>query len=649
MLFVRFFFSWCTCLIWSCAILNGQTLLHQFKPGKTWNDTNGIPINAHGGGVIHVDGRYYWYGEHKLPGKSEKQGADGGVHCYSSTDLYNWEDEGIVLSVDYRDGQSDIAAGCILERPKVVYNAKTRMYVMYFKLYPKGTGYDAGYVGVATSNSPDGPFAYRHKFLGAGSPKGSGDFCMYQDKDGSVYHFTVRKPDKAFCNGRLRRDYLYPEGGYKVMEEIPLHTEAPAIVHTLGKYYMLGSGSSGWAPNAARSFSSKTLTGGYEELGNPCAGVNPNNQLAPDKTFGGQISFILPVEGRKDCYIAMFDIWNPDLAANGLYVWLPLRFREGKPVVEWRNEWDLSIFDKKPVSIVLDTDCGPDYDDLGALAFLHCAASKGDADILATVVSNRHELSAPCLQAINTYYGRSGIPIGAPKNDGPNIGSWENWLDTLSAKYPHAIPQTSSFPDAVDVYRKTLANADDHSIVMVTTGFFTNLKNLLQSLPDQHSSLAGIDLVRTKVKLLVSMAGEFPTGFETNIKVDSKASKYAIDHWPTPIVFSGAEVGRKILTGLKLIHNENITNNPVKDTYKLVMTHVPRDKNGRSSYDQTAVMYAIYGSSDFFDLEQGRFILDDQGNNSWEKSVSGPHFRLILKSTETSIAGFIEDKMMCLK
>ena len=323
----------------------GQTVRYQsFTPGKIWNDTNGNPINAHGGGILFVEGRYYWYGEHKLPGRSEKQGAGGGVHCYSSSDLYNWKDEGIILSVDYT-GKTDIAIGCILERPKVVYNEQTRTYVMYFKFYPKGTGYDTGYVGVATASSPVGPFIYSHKFLGAGSPKGSGDYCMYQKPDGSLYHFTVRKPDKAFCVGKLRKDYLYPEGDYRVMTEIPLHTEAPAIANTNGKYFMLGSGSSGWAPNAARSFSSKSLTGDYDDLGNPCTGVNPYNQLGSEKTFGGQISFILPVEGCSDCYIAMFDIWNPDLAIEGLYVWLPLRINDGKPVVEWHNEWDLSIFD----------------------------------------------------------------------------------------------------------------------------------------------------------------------------------------------------------------------------------------------------------------------------------------------------------------
>ena len=314
-----------------------------FLPGQQWNDERGNPINAHGGGIIYADGSYYWYGEHKLPGRSEQEGADGGVHCYSSSDLYNWKDRGLVLSVDYQDKNSDISAGCILERPKVLFNKQTQKYVMYFKLYPAGTGYDTGYVGVAVSDKPVGPFVYSHKFLGAGSMKGSGDFCMFQDEDGSAYHLTVRKPDKAFCIGRLRGDYLYPEGEYKVLSEIPLHTEAPAVIKIDNAYYMVGSGSTGWKPNAARSFSTGSPWGGYKDLGNPCVGINPLNGMDREKTFGGQISFILPVDRSAGSYIAMFDIWKPDRASDGLYIWLPLRIENGKVVIEWSEKWSLPL------------------------------------------------------------------------------------------------------------------------------------------------------------------------------------------------------------------------------------------------------------------------------------------------------------------
>lgn len=316
-----------------------------FLPGRVWLDDNGVPINAHGGGIIYVDGVYYWYGEHKLPDRSEEEKADGGVHCYSSADLYNWKDRGLVLSVNYDDPDSDIALGCILERPKVVYNEITAKYMMYFKLYPKGQGYKYGYLGVAMADSPAGPFIYSHKFLGADSEEGSGDFAMVKDVDGTLYHFAVRKPDKAFCVGKLNKEYTYPEGTYRVMEEIPYHTEAPAIFVWDNRYFMLGSGSTGWKPNTARAFSAPLLLGSYTELGNPTEGVNPYNGLNEEKTFGGQSSFVIKVEGAQNAYIAMFDIWKPEHPIDGLYVWLPIKINGDSYKIKWMDEWDLSLFE----------------------------------------------------------------------------------------------------------------------------------------------------------------------------------------------------------------------------------------------------------------------------------------------------------------
>jgi hypothetical protein len=325
------------------SIQTGNTT---FKPGKPWPDTSGVPINAHGGGVIFFAGHYYWFGEHKIPGRSEAQRAGGGVHCYSSTDLTNWKDEGLVLAVDKANPKSDIAAGCILERPKVIYNEKTGTFVMFFKLYNKMIGYKIGHVGVATATRPNGPYTYRHKFLGGGTLEGSGDFSITQDRDGSVYHLAVRKPDKVFCAGRLRDDYLFPAGDYHPVEGVEKHTEAPAIVTRPEGFYILGSGTRGWKPNPARSFFATRLTGPYQPLGNPTSGVNPHNGMGPELTFGGQISFVIPVVGKPNAYIAMFDIWKPEMPIKGLYVWLPLKFDSGKPVIQWHTQWDLSLFEE---------------------------------------------------------------------------------------------------------------------------------------------------------------------------------------------------------------------------------------------------------------------------------------------------------------
>jgi hypothetical protein len=331
----------------SCAVSNAQKR-SVFSPAKVWYDNKGLPINAHGGGVIFHEGMYYWYGEHKLEGKSEAKFADGGIHCYASKDLMHWKDKGVVLGVDFKDTTTDLTYGCILERPKVVYNQKNREFVAFFKLYLKGVGYEKSYVGVAVAKHPAGPFTYHHKFLGGGSTKGSGDFSMFKDDDGIVYHLAVRKPDKTFVIGKLDSDYYFPEGDYRAVEGIQVHTEAPAVIKRKGTYHLVGSGSSGWKPNIARYYTSSNILGKWTYHGNPCRGYNSIDSLGVEKTYGGQSSYIIPVQGTADGYIAMFDIWKPELPITGRYIWLPIDFSTGKMAITWHDAWNMDVFGKKP-------------------------------------------------------------------------------------------------------------------------------------------------------------------------------------------------------------------------------------------------------------------------------------------------------------
>jgi Glycosyl hydrolases family 43 len=317
-----------------------------FEPAKLWLDNKNVPINAHGGGVLFHNGLYYWYGEHQIAGKSEANFADGGIHCYSSKDLINWTNSGVVMSVDYSDKtNSDIEYGCLIERPKVVYNKKTRKFIAFFKFYPKGNGYEVAYVGVAISDSPNGPFNYSHKFLG-GSPKGSGDFSMFVDSNGDLYHLAVRKPDKTFIIGKMRDDYLLPLEEYKICQGIEAHTEAPAIIKVDNVYHMIGSGSSGWTPNAAKYYTSIDLFGPWTQHKNPTFGLNTIDNMGSEKTFGGQSSFIIQVMGLDNAYVAMFDIWKPAMPIEGRYIWLPIEFKENKISINWMDNWDLSVFKK---------------------------------------------------------------------------------------------------------------------------------------------------------------------------------------------------------------------------------------------------------------------------------------------------------------
>lgn len=299
----------------------------------------------------------------------------------------------------------------------------------------------------------------------------------------------------------------------------------------------------------------------------------------------------------------------------------------------------------EPVKIIFDTDLGPDYDDVGALAILHAMADSGKAVILATVASNKHELVAPSIQVINTWFGRPDLPIGEPKSAGANMGSSQHWADSIVAKYPHKVNSTSETEDAVTLYRRILSSQPDNSVTIVTVGFLTNMANLLESAPDSFSDLTGKELISKKVKLLVSMAGGFPSGTEFNIFIDSVASKKVFENWPGKVIFSGFEIGSKIFTGLRLV-NSDIKNSPVKDVFRISMPLSPEDKNGRMSWDETAVLIGVYGTEPFFDTVQGKIIVNTDGSNTWQDSPDGNHYYVKMRMPVPELTKFLEDRMM---
>ncbi len=298
-----------------------------------------------------------------------------------------------------------------------------------------------------------------------------------------------------------------------------------------------------------------------------------------------------------------------------------------------------------PVKIIFDSDLGPDYDDVGALAFLHAMADSGKAEILATIASNKNELVAPAIEVINTYFGRPELPIGAPKTKGASLGSSQHWADSIVAKYPHTIKSTDDAEDAVTVYRRILNSQPDNSVTIVTVGFLTNLRNLLESKADNISGLTGKELVSGKVKLLVSMAGRFPSGREFNIFIDSVSSKYVYENWPGQVIFTGFEIGSKIHTGLRLI-NSDVINSPVKDVFRISIPLAEEDKNGRMSWDETAVLIGVYGTEGFFDTVRGKIIVNTNGSNNWEDNPSGNQLHVKQKMPIPEITKFIEDRMM---
>lgn len=298
-----------------------------------------------------------------------------------------------------------------------------------------------------------------------------------------------------------------------------------------------------------------------------------------------------------------------------------------------------------PVRIIFDTDLGPDYDDVGALAILHAMADSGKAEILATISSNKHELVVPSIEVINTWFGRPDLPVGAPAGEGAVMGSSQHWADSITARYEHRTKSTSDAPDAVKVYRKILSGSPEKSVTIVTVGFLTNLSDLLKSPADEISSLSGPELIESRVSQLVSMAGHFPAGREFNVFIDSAASKYAFENWPGEIIFTGFEIGREILTGLRLIQSP-VQNSPVKDVFRISIPLSQEDTNGRMSWDETAIIIAVYGTDGFFDTKRGSIIVSEDGSNTWKDDPEGLHRYVIQKMPVDEFTRFIEDRMM---
>lgn len=316
-------------------------------PDKIWNDINGSPINAHSASIYFENGTYYWYGENKIKGSSESRGFTGaGMHAYKSTDLINWTDLGLVLSVDNNNANSDIAFGCIFQRPKVVYNASTKKYIAFFKLYLKGNGYNICHTGVAIADKPEGPFVYSHKFLPT-SLNGAGDYTFFKDNNGDLYHITVRKSDRVMVKAKMSADYLNPATSYVPCPGIAVSTEAPAIFLRNGVYHLFGSGSDGWEPTAPRYYTSTSLDGPWTSRPNPCIGTNPISNLGANKTFGGQSTHIQKVEGKDNQYILLMDVWIPTDAYNSRYIWLPFKVNDtnNRLTINWVNQWNLKWFD----------------------------------------------------------------------------------------------------------------------------------------------------------------------------------------------------------------------------------------------------------------------------------------------------------------
>lgn len=343
-------------------------------PGKVWLDTNGNRIQAHGGSIMYIDGVYYWYGENK----EKTDGVNGiwhwGVKCYSSTDLYNWEDRGIIIPPEPGDPTSSLHPESCMDRPHIIYNKKTKKYVCWMKIMNKDS-FQTQTETVMVANHILGPYTKVKEGL---QPLGmnAGEFDLAVAEDGKAYYYFERVHSETIC-ADLTEDYTDVTGYYSThfpRKHPPYVREATAHFKRKGKHYLITSGTTGYLPNPSEVAVADTWHGPYKVLGNPHVGDESQT------SFHSQISCIFKVEGKKDLYIACADRWLPqnmdkeypiyeemfnsiyseeekefDFSRMGEepvqntsiadYVWLPLRFDGDMVYIDWKDEWRIEDYE----------------------------------------------------------------------------------------------------------------------------------------------------------------------------------------------------------------------------------------------------------------------------------------------------------------
>lgn len=394
--------------------------------GATIYDNNGEVIQAHGGQVQRIQWEegydfngngqieasekefWYWIGEDK----TNDYRPCPGIHAYISQDLFNWVDMGRVLrtvpnwetfttdkyftdlygnlsedeqKLAYNDIWTDDDAtdsGCVIERPKMIYNEKTKQYVIWFHAdgqIPGSSGgnYAKAKAGVAVSSSPFGPFQMKGSYLlnyvdglKQGFADGHGnvrDMNLFKDDDGTAYviyssdgnaNMYIAKLNDSYTNIAKTNDEGAIQGVDFSVNFIGSSREAPAMFKYNDKYYLITSGCSGWSPNAAQYAVADTPLGPWKVMGDPCTDEDANT------TYFTQSTCVIPMDAEKGQYIYMGDRWyNPEISVgpgaggslrDSRYVWLPIEFTgDGEIALRKYSDWDKSIFENiEPYEVV---------------------------------------------------------------------------------------------------------------------------------------------------------------------------------------------------------------------------------------------------------------------------------------------------------
>ncbi|MBO5754649.1 MAG: family 43 glycosylhydrolase [Clostridia bacterium] len=326
-----------------------------WKNGEEWEfpllaDTDGNTINASDGGIIYAEGKYHWYGQALRDLPYAPNGAEGGqttrvgVVMYASDDLCHWQYEGVILACS-QDPKSELYAPMRFERPKILYNEKTKEYVLWchYLAYPGNHGVEivGGEAGVAVCDKVNGRYRWMGHFRPIDSRGAVRDCTLYKDKDGSAYFIDDRdesrslsEQDRCLHIVKLTEDYRSATIEYRRIDGA-WHREAPALFYRDGYYYMITSGLTGWAYNGAKYFRAESLMGEWTDMGDPCVGD------VEQTTFCSQSTGVFERVDKRGAFIHMAERHNTENFLHSSYVWLPVEFEGERLSLSYKKEWEL--------------------------------------------------------------------------------------------------------------------------------------------------------------------------------------------------------------------------------------------------------------------------------------------------------------------
>jgi hypothetical protein len=278
-----------------------------------------------------------------------------------------------------------------------------------------------------------------------------------------------------------------------------------------------------------------------------------------------------------------------------------------------------------PQRIIIDTDLSLWWDDATALGMANVLQQRGKVQILGVMSDVRNPVAAAAIDAIDTAYGHSKIPVGAVVDSSANTAA-HGYSDFVAKELPHAIRNSSQAQPAVRLFRQLLAAQPNHSVTVVALGGDTNLAGLLRSGPGQGSSLRGRALVAAKVKDLVIEDGLFPSGGPpfTNEKIDIPATQFIVGSqgWPTPMAWVDGLTGIATKVGASLC-----TSVPPKNPMRIVYTKLFNcGPPGDGDWDGPTMLYAVVGAAGIFsELGQGgAVVINSEGGLTWGSGVDLP-------------------------